>query len=116
MSRKSHYGHGYVFPALFRVGDKGWVLISETGVTSAYVGSHLSDYDETNGYTIAYPMKEENNGTGSTSASVALPASTPWRTITIGKNLKPIVETTIPFSPLEPLYEASQAYQPGRYT
>ena len=116
MSRKSHYGHGYVFPALFRIGDKGWVLISETGVTSAYVGSHLSDYDETNGYTIAYPMKEENNGTGSTSASVALPASTPWRTITIGKNLKPIVETTIPFSPLEPLYEASQAYQPGRYT
>ncbi|MBR1546159.1 MAG: glycoside hydrolase family 97 catalytic domain-containing protein [Prevotella sp.] len=116
MAQKSLYGHGYVFPALFHVGNKGWVLISETGVTSAYVGSHLSDYDEENGYTIAYPMKEENNGIGSTSASIALPASTPWRTITVGKTLKPIVETTIPFDPLTPLYEPSQAYQPGRYT
>ncbi len=116
MTQSSQYGHGYVFPALFHVGNKGWVLISETGVTSAYVGSHLSDYDESEGYTIAYPMKEENNGIGSTSASIALPASTPWRTITIGKTLKPIVETTIAFDPLEPLYKSSEDYKPGRYT
>ncbi len=116
MTTKSHYGHGYVFPALFHVGQKGWVLISETGVTSSYVGAHLSDYDQDDGYEIEYPMEGENNGFGSTSASVALPASTPWRTITIGRDLKPIVETTIPFDPLSPLYEPSQQYQPGRYT
>lgn len=116
MAQKSHYGHGYVFPALFHVGDNGWVLISETGVTSAYVGSHLSDYDEEYGYSIAYPMEGENNGFGSTSASIALPGSTPWRTITVGKDLSPLVETTIPFDPLTPLYSPSQDYKPGRYT
>ena len=116
MAQKSQYGHGYVFPALFHVGDKGWVLISETGVTSAYVGSHLSDYDEEFGYSIAYPMEGENNGFGSTSASIALPGSTPWRTITVGKDLSPLVETTIPFDPLPPLYAPSQDYKPGRYT
>ena len=116
MAQKSQYGHGYVFPALFHVGDKGWVLVSETGVTSAYVGSHLSDYNEAYGYSIAYPMEGENNGFGSASASIALPGSTPWRTITIGKDLAPLVETTIPFDPLTPLYTPSQAYKPGRYT
>lgn len=116
MTKKSMYGHGYTFPALFHVGNKGWVLVSETGVASNYVGAHLSDYDKEDGYEIAYPMEGESNGLGSEHAGIALPGSTPWRTITIGKDLKPIVETTIPFDPLEPLYEASQTYQPGRYT
>ena len=116
MTNKSQYGHGYVFPALFHVGDKGWMLVSETGVTSGYVASHLSDYDAAEGYTIAYPMEGENNGFGSTSASIALPGSTPWRTITIGHDLAPIVETTIPFDPLTPLYAPSRDYRPGRYT
>ena len=116
MNRKSQYGHGYTFPALFHVGNKGWVLISETGVTSKYVGSRLSDYDDEDGYEIDYPMEGESNGFGTTKPAIALPGSTPWRTITIGRDLKPIVETTIPFDPLEPLYEASQSYKPGRYT
>ncbi len=116
MAQKSFYGHGYVFPALFHAGDKGWVLISETGVTSAFVGSHLSDYDKEDGYTIEYPMKGENNGIGTTSAGIPLPGSTPWRTITIGKDLGPVVETTIPFDPLSPLYAPSQDYKSGRYT
>jgi hypothetical protein len=116
MDRKSQYGQGYTFPALFHVGDKGWVLISETGVTSNYVGSHLSDFDKEEGYEIAYPMEGESNGLGSKYAGISLPGSTPWRTLTIGKDLKPIVETTIPFDPLEPMYAASQEYKPGRYT
>ncbi len=64
MDTVSQFGHGYTFPALFRIGDKGWALISETDVDGYYCASHLSDYD--NGvYTIAYPMAEENNGNGS---------------------------------------------------
>ena len=35
---------GYVFPGLFRVGDRGWALVSETGVSSQYCASHLSSY------------------------------------------------------------------------
>jgi len=85
MNRKSQYGHGYTFPALFHVGNKGWVLISETGVTSKYVGSRLSDYDDEDGYEIDYPMEGESNGFGTTKPAIALPGSTPWRTITIGR-------------------------------
>lgn len=116
MTEKSQYGHGYTFPCLFHVGDKGWVLISETGVDGTYVGSHLSDYNAEGGYTIAFPMEEEANGWGSATAGVALPGVTPWRTLTVGSDLKPIVETTIPFDVVEPKYEASTNYKGGRYT
>lgn len=45
-----------------------------------------------------------------------MPGSTPWRTVTVGRTLKPIVETTVPFDVVEPKYEASTDYKPGRYT
>ena len=116
MGDKSQFGHGYVFPALFHLGNHGWVLIGETGVTSGYVASHLSDFSSETGYTIVFPMDEENNGMGDTFATIQVPGNTPWRTITIGKDLKPIVETTIPYDVVEPLYEPAFEYKPGRYT
>ena len=111
MTARSQYGQGYTFPCLFHA-PQGWVLISETGVDSHYCGSHLSDYP----YTIAYPMAGENNGNGTATAGIALPGKTPWRTITVGASLKPIVETTIAYDVVEPLYEPSQQYGAGRYT
>lgn len=36
MNVKSQFGVGYTFPCLFKVGSDGWVLVSETGVSSAY--------------------------------------------------------------------------------
>ncbi len=93
-----------------------WVLISETGVTSGYCGSHLSDYQPGIGYTIAYPDRGENNGYGTDFAAIPLPGETPWRTITVGNSLKPIVETTISYDLVKPLYEPSIDYKPGRYT
>ena len=116
MGDKSQYKHGYVFPALFHIGNHGWALVSETGVTSAYVASHLSDFSSDFGYTIAFPMEGENNGIGTTYAAISVPGDTPWRTITIGTNLKPIVETTISYDLVDPLYEPSIDYKPGRYT
>ena len=116
MNKKSQFGVGYTFPCLFKVGEDGWVLVSETGVSSAYPGSRLSDYDPEHGYTIAFPQKGENNGIGSEYAGIPLPGKTPWRTITIGKTLAPIVETTIPFDVVAPLYEPSVNYKPARYT
>jgi len=112
----SQYGQGYTFPALFHIGDNGWVLLSETGVTSGYCGSHLSDASPDGLYYIAYPHPKENNGHGSASPGLPLPGSTPWRTITVGNNLKPIVETTIPFDVVDPLYSPSQNYKFGRST
>ena len=111
MTARSQYGQGYTFPCLFHA-PQGWLLISETGVDSHYCGSHLSDYP----YTIAYPMTGENNGNGTATAGIALPGQTPWRTITVGTSLKPIVETTVAYDVVEPLYEPSQQYGAGRYT
>lgn len=116
MSERSQYGHGYTFPGLFRIGNDGWALVSETGVDSRYCASHLSDATADGLYTIAFPMKEENNGNGTVSPGMALPAKTPWRTITVGDNLKPIVETTIPWSVVDPLYETEHEYKYGRGT
>ena len=116
MTARSAFGEGFTLPCLYRVGTDGWVLVGETGVGSNYVGSHLSDYSESSGYTIAFPNKNEINGMGSEFASFALPGSTPWRTLTVGSTLKPIVETTIPYDVVEPLYEPAIDYRPGRYT
>lgn len=107
--------YGYVFPGLFRVGENGWVLLSETGVSSLYNASHLSSFKD-GYYTVEYPHPEQNNGFGSTGAQIGLPGVTPWRTITVGETLKPITETTISWDVVEPLYEPSQHYDYGRGT
>jgi hypothetical protein len=115
MNTKSKYGQGYTFPCLFKA-PTAWVLISETGVSSQYCASHLSDYQTDEGYFIAFPQPRENNNSGATTATFSLPGQTPWRTITVGSSLSPIVETTIPYDVVEPLYEPSEDYQSGRYT
>ncbi|MBQ7571123.1 MAG: glycoside hydrolase family 97 catalytic domain-containing protein [Bacteroidaceae bacterium] len=127
ITTRSQYGRGWTFPCLFHEGDKGWVLVNETGVTSNYCGSHLSDATPDGLFTIAFPMEGENNGFGSTGAQMGLGNSktnaydgvtgfTPWRTITFGPTLKPIVETTIAWDVVEPLYEPSIDYQGSRNT
>jgi len=146
MTTPSRYGHGYIFPALFHIGgsdvkpidgifaknsinkknslplSKGeqegvlWALVSETGVGGNYCGSHLSDYQSGMGYTVVYPDRGENNGYGTDYAVIPLPGETPWRTITVGNSLKPIAETTISYDVVEPRFEPSTDYKPGRYT
>lgn len=115
VTTESQYGEGYTFPCLFHVGDN-WALVSETGVRSKYCASHLSDATEGGLYTIAFPDEGELNGLGTSTPGLALPGKTPWRTVTVGDNLKPIVETTVPFDVVEPLYEPSQDYKFGRST
>ncbi len=112
----SKYGVGFTFPALFHVGDRGWVLVSETGVSSAYCGSKLSEGTKDGLYKIAFPEDGENNGIGRAAPTISLPGYTPWRTLTVGSNLKPIVETTIPFDVVEPQYKPSKQYEFGRAT
>jgi hypothetical protein len=111
----SKYGLGYTFPGLFRVGEH-WALVSETGVTGAYCASRLSEATREGIYTVVFPDQRENNGIGNASPVVSLPSTTPWRTITVADNLKPIVETTIPFDVVKPLYESSIDYKFGRST
>jgi hypothetical protein len=109
-------GLGFTFPALFRVGDDGWVLLSETGTTGRYAGTRLSDPSPESLYTIAFPEKDENGGLGESTVAGALPFETPWRTITVGKTLAAIVESTAATDLVKPLYAPSRDYAPGRAT
>ena len=110
---KNGDGHGYVFPALFRNGNDGWILLSETGVNGSYCGGRLiGNADGT--YRLAFPMPEEIGGNGTSTVGLAIPGCTPWRTITVARDLKPIVETTVAWDVVEPQYEASQVYEPSR--
>lgn len=98
---RNGWGQGYTFPCLFRVpAGKGckvkenWVLISETGTDGGYCACRL-DNKGGNTYAVAFPDMKENNGYGSNTVQAALPSSTPWRTITVGETLEPIVTTTV---------------------
>ncbi|MFB3387679.1 glycoside hydrolase family 97 catalytic domain-containing protein [Flavobacterium sp. LAR06] len=103
-------GEGFTFPCLFKIKNNGWVLISETGVDSGYCGSRLIGHEK-GLYTIGFPMTGENNSNGTTTPGLSLIGETPWRTITIGETLAPIVETTIPFDLVKPKYKASKEYK-----
>ena len=61
-------------------------------------------------------MPEENNGNGTSEPAFVLPGKTPWRTITVGDNLAPIVETTVAWDVVEPKYEPKFDVKGGRST
>ena len=130
---KNGWGNGYSFPCLFKVQSPqaprggmsdaaAWILISETGVDGSYcAGRLLCAANSPNGetgtvgaYVIGQPQPGEMNGVGTTSPAIALPGCTPWRTITVGTSLAPIVETTIPFDVVKPKYAAKQEAKYGR--
>ena len=113
---KSVTGLGFTFPALFRIGNDGWVLLSETGVSSGYAGTRLGDPSPDGLYPIAFPESAENRGAGDATVSGPLPLTTSWKTITVGGTLAPIVETTVATDVVKPIYQPSQEYKPGRAT
>ena len=124
---KNGQGRGFTFPALFRIEQpaapvkKGkvaepnnlWVMLNETNVGSNYCGSRI-EYTSTNTYSIAYPEMTEFGGVGTSAPGLMLPGDTPWRTITVGRSLAPVAETTIQWDLVKPIYKASQEYKYGR--
>lgn len=112
---KSKYGHGFTFPAVFRIADKAWTLVSETGVDRNYCASRLSD-PENGVFTLEFPMPEENNGNGTVEPAFSLPGVTPWRLITVGHSPRPLAQTTLPWDVVEEKYPASIDYKPGKST
>lgn len=115
INTKSKYGHGFTFPAVFRIADKAWTLVSETGVDRNYCGSRLSD-PENGVFTLEFPMPEENNGNGTVEPAFSLPGATPWRLITVGHSPRPLAQTTLPWDVVEEKYPASIDYKPGKST
>lgn len=112
---KSKYGHGFTFPAVFRIADKAWTLVSETGVDRNYCASRLSD-PENGVFTLEFPMPEENNGNGTVEPAFSLPGATPYRLITVGHSPRPLAQTTLPWDVVEEKYPASIDYKPGKST
>lgn len=107
----SDYRQGWIFPALFEVGNAGWVLLSETGVDSGYVASHLSECK--NGtYMIEFPHADHNLPEDPATAAMK-GNSTPWRTIAIGETPKEIVESTLMQDLVEPKYKSKVDFKPG---
>ena len=118
---KNGWGEGYTFPCLFKVPSVAvaqqqtgqvWVLISETGTDGGYVGCRLLNNGGAS-YSIGFPQQGEMNGQGSVTAAVSLPCETPWRTITLGRTLQNIVETTVAWDVVKPKYKASKNYTYG---
>ncbi len=107
-------GQGWCLPALFKVADRGWLLVSETGVDGNYCGTHLAN-DSTGGvYTIAFPQPAENLPTDPIAPTVAGDAQLPWRTIMVGDSLAPIVASTLTTDLVEPKYEAKHEFPRGK--
>ncbi len=109
---KNGWGNGFTFPCLFKT-PAGWLLLSEAGTDGGYVGCRLLNKGG-NKYQIGFPQEGEMNGFGTTSAAVSLPCETPWRTITLGTTLAPIVETTVTNDVVRPKYQASKEYVYGK--
>lgn len=116
MITPSQYGLGYTFPALFHLGNQGWMLLSETGISGNYPGTRLSDVDTMGTYHISFPQEKENNGEGATTAIGKLPMQTSWKTITLGSTLKPIVESTVATDVVKPVISSAKTFVPGRAT
>lgn len=110
---KNGWNEGYSFPCLFKMNNDAWVLISETGIDGSYCAGRLLNKGGS-AYAMGQPQKGEMNGVGDVSPAIALPGDTPWRTITIGESLAPIVETTIPFDVVKPKYAAKSEAKYGR--
>ncbi len=107
-------GAGWGIPALFRDEAGTWVLLHETGLTSAYHGSHLAAEAPSGTYRIAPPLAEDGLGTGSVVPSTTLPAALPWRFMVISDKLADIAQSNRVFDLALPSAIADTAWiKPG---
>ncbi|MBN1796079.1 MAG: glycoside hydrolase family 97 catalytic domain-containing protein [Sedimentisphaerales bacterium] len=116
VGQPSPYAAGWAFPALFKVGQTGWVLLSETNTGKSYCGCRLGQ-DSTGGvYRIAFPQAAEHRGPiDPVAPSINLPFESPWRIVIIGKQLKTIVESTMATDLAEPSKITDTSFiKPGR--
>ena len=87
---------GWVYPALFQ-SNGAWVLVSETGLTTQYCGTRLTEIAGTPEYKVRFPMPQEviDTATQDIRPRLTFPWQSPWRTVSVSNNLKGIVESTI---------------------
>jgi hypothetical protein len=81
--------NGWCFPMLFDTKDH-WVYISETGLDTSYVATHIEDEAPEALYTIRFPEPEEAYNYFPQNPVSALPWIMPWRYIVVSDKLEDI--------------------------
>lgn len=108
----SNFGAGWVFPALFRLGEN-WILVSETGLGRNYCGSRLSHLSPAGEYTVTFADARERMAGGAVTPESTLPWTTPWRLIVVG-SLATVAESMLGVHLAPPPEHASVGSGPGR--
>lgn len=104
---------GWAYPALFKVGNT-WVLISESGMDGTYCGTRLRPKSPGGNYKVGFPEAGEQFQGRALYPQSALPWSTPWRIIAVGK-LQTIAESTLGTDLADPAVDMDTSWvQPGR--
>ncbi len=81
--------NGWCFPMLFEAKDY-FIYVSETGLDTSYVGTHLEDEAPGGLYTIRFPEPEEAYNYFPQNPASSLPWKMPWRYILFSEELDPI--------------------------
>lgn len=89
----STLGAGWVFPALFRVGET-WVALSETNVGPDYCGTRLQHESPDANYRIGFPDPRETIHDAPVTPANTLPWTMPWRLLVVG-SLATVAESTL---------------------
>lgn len=105
-------GAGWVFPALFKTGEK-WVLITEAGVDSNYCASKLDNARDDRNYKITFPDPVEVFPGGPNTPQKSGPWYTPWRIIAVG-SLGTIAESTLGTDLAPPAKQSLPFARPGK--
>lgn len=94
---------GWAYPALFKTPTGEFVILTESGLTSQYAGTHLKVDSKYKIYRVEYPAEKEGQGVGESIPLSHLPFRSTWKVFGFG-NLKTITESTIVTDLAEPLH------------
>lgn len=112
----STLGVGWTYPALFKIPIAGWVMLSETGTTGTYCGTHLAHLSTDSLYRIEFPNPAEGLPSQHSKAMMSLPFETPWRMMIVGNSPMTVAQSTMATDLVKPLYKAKSEYKPGKAT
>ena len=113
VGKPSSTGAGWVYPALFRSGDK-WLLVSESAVGRTYCGTRLRSKSPDGEYSVGFADPREVCFDGPANPESKLPWLTPWRLIVVG-SLKTVAESTLGIDLADPPAKPTDPwFNPGR--
>jgi hypothetical protein len=106
---------GWAFPALYRLSNGRWVLLTDAAVDGRYCASRLSHQSPHGVYRIRFPDAAEGWHQGSVEPSGNLPWTLPWRVVMVADSLAGLVESSL-MTDLNPPSRVGDAswIKPGR--